>query len=317
MRLPQPDEPFRICPFQPETDFPSLVTLLSAVEAVDQSGEETTEAQQREQMNWPGHDLSQDRFTLVSTLDSATFLGYGDCWHMPGNSHADIALAVHPDYRRRGFGGLLLQHLLARAQRQGVTAVHVYADFKHAAAHAFFQKHHFRPQGAFVELFLRQNDMTPQSGLALQSQYTVLPNTKQIDAQLLTELMNTGYADLFGHKVVTEDYVRSDMITRPHHSYLLLQSSTKAIVGLAQVYIPPNHDTIPKIGYLDAPGILPGHRQPMHYHLLAQAGVHFLQQAQVSEIVMESWGDEPEVIAQYCELGFTIRRHFLAYEYVL
>lgn len=315
MYLPQPNEPFRIRSFQPESDIPPLVALLVAVEATDQSGEETTEAQQREQMAWPGFDLTQDRWVVVSSLEPNTVLGYGDSWLMPGNTRADIFVTVHPEYRRRGFGSLLLQHVLGRAKQQGAAMVGVYADAKHLAAQSFLQQYSFHLRSAYVELHL--SGATQYTKVPLTSEYNVLPATEQINVQLLTQLLNASYGDRFGHKLVDEDYVQSQMINIPHHYWLLLQSPAQTIVGLCRVRIPTSTEANTEASYLDAPGVIPAHRDPTGYQLLAQAGLQFLGQKQANEIVMESWGDEPEVIAHYCTLGFTIRRRSLAYEYAL
>lgn len=316
MQLPQPEPPFLIRPFQPESDFPPLVTLLTAVEAIDQSGEDTTEAGQREQMTWPGHDVTQDRWVLASSADPDVLLGYGDSWHMPGNTYADIAVCVHPAYRRRGFGGMLLQYVLARAKQQGVATVGVYADAKHVAAQSFLKRHHFQHRSPYVELHLSGEVHQPE--IQPMSEYRVLPASEHTDVQLLSEALNASYGDLFGHKVVSEDYVRSELLGVPSQHWLLLVSPAQAIVGVCRVRILTNDqgDNTGN-GYLDAPGVIPEHRHPALYQLLAQAGLHVLHGKQVSEIVMESWGDEPDVIARYFALGFTLRRHFLAFEYVL
>lgn len=315
MDLYQPNQPFHIRSFQPESDFTPLMTLLAAVEAADQSGEETTEAQQREQMTWPGFDLTKDRWVVVSSHAPNILLGYGDSWHMPGNTRADIFVAVHPEYRRRGFGSVLLQHVLVRAKQQGAATVGMYADAKLTAAQSFLEQHKFVRQSAFVELYL--SGEAQQSEVRITSEYSVLPTAEQIDVQLLTQLLNASYGDRFGHKLVDEDYVQSQLVNIPNHHWFLLLSPAQTIVGLCRVRMPPTNEGSAGTSYLDAPGVIPNHRHPTLYQLLAQAGLEFLKQKQMNEIVMESWGDEPEVITAYGAFGFIIRRHSLAYEYIL
>jgi ribosomal protein S18 acetylase RimI-like enzyme len=312
--LPALDAPFHIRPFQPDTDFPPLMALLAAIEAVDRSGEVTTEAEQREQLTWPGHDLTQDRWVVVAQDAPGILLGWGDSWRMTGNSYADISVAVHPAYRRRGFGRALLAYVLDRAGRQGATTVGVYVDAGHMAAQRFLAQHGFQHQSAFVMLHMAQ---TTQQQLQLPAGYSIYAADQRTDAQTLAAILNASYGDRFGHKIVGAEQVQKMLASVPPEQWLLLAAPDQAIIGVCRIRLMPAAEHEAASGYLDAPGVIAAYRQPALYQLLATAGLELLHQRQVYAITIESWGDDPAVIASYQALGFTIQRHSLAYQYTL
>jgi mycothiol synthase len=313
MHLPSLDAPFQIRPFQPDTDFPPLMALLAAIEAIDQSGEITTEAEQREQITWPGHDLTQDRWVIVSQDVPGMLLGWGDSWCMTGNDYADIFVAVHPAYRRRGFGHILLAYVLARAQQQGAARVGVYADASHTAAQRFLEQHGFSLQGAYVAL---QSTQMTQPQPQLPPGYSIRAADQQTDVQALVAILNASYGDRFGHKIVAEEHVRKMLANIPPEQWLLLVGSDQAPVGVCRVWLTAGAEQAAASGGLDAPGVIPAHRHPALYQALAQAGLHLLDQKQVQTTMTESWGDDSEVIASYQALGFTVQRRSLAYQFI-
>ncbi|HEX5091153.1 MAG TPA: GNAT family N-acetyltransferase [Burkholderiales bacterium] len=52
---------------------------------------------------------------------------------------------VHPDYRRRGIGKALLEHVLAQARAQGATRVTLLTDGDNARAQALYRRLGFAP----------------------------------------------------------------------------------------------------------------------------------------------------------------------------
>jgi GNAT superfamily N-acetyltransferase len=194
--------PFRIRLFDPAQDFPALVQLINAIDAVDHSGEATTEDQQRQQLAWPGRDLLRDRWVVTAADHDQQLLAYGDSWKMPTTPTADIYVGVHPTFRRRGLGGELLRRTLVRAGEQGATHVAVYRDANNPAGHPFLDQHGFAVAGAFVEL----HRSMPQVIEAPQwpSGYRLRRFSEAPDVSSLVDVLNRSYADRFGHKVTTE-----------------------------------------------------------------------------------------------------------------
>src|ERR1700686_3191348 len=99
--------------FDMQRDFAALVILLQTVEQADQDGEDVSEAALREQLTWPGHDPDLDRWVVLSSAGT-TLIGYGAIFQSPNDEHADLSVAVHPQWRRQGIGSTLLDHLLER-----------------------------------------------------------------------------------------------------------------------------------------------------------------------------------------------------------
>lgn len=308
---------FMIRLFDPAHDLPALVNLINAIDAVDQSGEATTEDQQHAQLDWPGRDLLHDSWVATAAGRADQLIGYGDSWKTPATATADIYVGVHPGWRRRGLGRELLRRTLVRAHEQAAAYVAVYADVNNAASHAFLHNQGFQVAGAFVELYLALPDTieTPQwpAGYALRrlSEAPDLPG--------LVNILNQSYGDRFGHKITTEIEIESWLALETAGNILLLFDASETAIGICRVRptTSTQGDIAGRIGYLDAPGVVPTHRQSGLYRSLVLAGMELLCQQGQTAIVFESWGDEERIIADYCGLGFRRQRHFMAYQHVL
>jgi len=306
---------FTFRPFDPAQDFPALVALINAIDAVDQSGEATSEEQQRAQVAWPGRDLPRDRWLTTSIADPDQLLGFGDSWKMPTTDRADIYVGVHPAWRRHGLGRELLSRTLARAHEQGATSVAVYADRTQPAAHPFLLAHGFQVAGAYHEL----RAPIPPSIPAPQwpTGYTLHRFSDLLDVTLVVQALNRSYDDLFGHKIVTEADVRR-ILTFTAPDNVLLLFDPVGIAGICRVQ--PNWETpasgAEQVGYLDA-GLVPTHRQPPIYRALVLAGLQRLREHEQREVVIESFSEPTPAITSYQELGFAIRRHSIAYQHTI
>lgn len=314
MRAEERLSPYGIRLFDPDRDFPALVQLINTIDVVDQAGELTTEAEQRAQLTWPGRDLLRDRCLVTVSDQDDQVVGFGDSWKMPTTSTADIYVAVHPAWRRRGFGGALLRRVLVRAGEQGTTHVAVYADAHHHAPHPFLRDHGFERAGAYIAL---HRLMPPTLETASWPAGYTLRSVKDVpDVSMLVELLNHSYGDRFGHKITTETDIQEWV--EPLHSVniLLLFDAHKKAVGICRVRPASGalDTTAATIGYVDAPGVVPSHRQFNLYRSLVLAGVELLRQQGNTAVVIESWGDEERTISDYYDLGFTQQRCLVAYQ---
>src|SRR5258708_25789806 len=128
--------------FDTQRDFAAFVILLQTVEQADQDGEDVSEAALREQLTWPGHDPALDRWVVLSSA-SNTLIGYGAIFQAPNDVHADLYIAVHPQWRRQGIGSTLLGHLLERVREMGAQDVRTYATVQNQDARAFLRGNDF------------------------------------------------------------------------------------------------------------------------------------------------------------------------------
>ena len=101
------------------------------------------------------------------------------------------------------------------------------------------------------------------------------------------ELCAAAYRGQFGHK--TPDTWPVDEFAGT--TALGLRAGGR-IVGICRIG--------PAAGYIDAPGLVPGHRDPTGYRMLLSAA---LATAGTGQVTVESWGDEPDRVTVCTELG--------------
>jgi [ribosomal protein S18]-alanine N-acetyltransferase len=84
-------------------------------------------------------------------------LGYGVLWW--ASDQGELAnLAVDPDFRRRGVGSLLLDHLLAEAGAAGLRAVFLEVRASNEAAASLYEKRGFREVGVRRDYYARPRE---------------------------------------------------------------------------------------------------------------------------------------------------------------
>jgi mycothiol synthase len=306
---------FRIRAFQNPHDLFRLLQLLAEAEAVDQLGEDISEAAIQEQLRAPRHDPQQDRFVVEHPDDPRVLIGQSSIWTATtetNNVAAELSLIVHPLWRRRGIGATLLQYSLARIQQLGALLARIYADPQHIAAVRFLEAHQFHPVSAYTEMRAETLVATRPApdGFTVQS-YAAVNNVPTLVAAY-----NTCYAQQWGHHQVTADDVeRSLSHLDPHGLFLMFTTETRRLVGVCRSAHHPQRSARngQSTGYIDAPGIIPDYQTPDLYSaLLLHAAQWLRRHDQVLEL--ESWGDAPETIALYQTLGFTILHQQIAYQ---
>lgn len=97
------------------------------------------------------------------------------------------------------------------------------------------------------------------------------------------------FRGLWGHKLVTPD------AEPPPGALVLGLYEGEGPVGLCTVF---RHDRL-----IDGPGVLPGARDPAAYERLLLGACAELGPGSVD---LDSWGDDPAVIAAYEQLGFAV-----------
>jgi len=80
---------------------------------------------------------------LVVAGKTVSLLGYGGFWLIVDEAHI-CTLAVHPDWRGRGLGELLLTHLIGRATELNATFLTLEVRASNLAAQQLYQKYGFR-----------------------------------------------------------------------------------------------------------------------------------------------------------------------------
>ncbi|HUT16381.1 MAG TPA: ribosomal protein S18-alanine N-acetyltransferase [Anaerolineae bacterium] len=83
---------------------------------------------------------------LASSQESVPLLGYGGLWLMGDEAHL-CTLAVHPNWRRRGLGELLLTHLIGHATADNADMLTLEVRASNTAAQQLYEKYGFRALG--------------------------------------------------------------------------------------------------------------------------------------------------------------------------
>jgi ribosomal-protein-alanine N-acetyltransferase len=76
---------------------------------------------------------------FFSRSDSPVLVGYGGFWMLGDEAHIST-IAIHPDYRRHGLGGLLMVHLLEEAILLGAEEATLEVRVSNVAAQRLYEK---------------------------------------------------------------------------------------------------------------------------------------------------------------------------------
>lgn len=114
-----------------------------------------------------------------------------------------------------------------------------------------------------------------------------------VDEEEVRQLRQACFVGRFGHKMPST----SKPAVRPDHVHLGLVVAGE-VVGTCRV--------VPAERYVDAPGVLPGHRRPPRYVRLLRAATELLGDGPV---ILEGWGEPAEIIACYNRAGLHTVAH--------
>ncbi|HLH63391.1 MAG TPA: GNAT family N-acetyltransferase [Ktedonobacteraceae bacterium] len=298
--------------FDTQRDFAALVTLLQTVKQADQDGEDVSETMLREQLAWPGHDPELDRRVVFSSGGDA-LIGYGVVFQGPEDEHADIHIAVHPQWRRQGIGSQLLRHLLERAHEKGAQDVRAYATVQNSAARAFLSAQGFEPVAMYTRMDVTEIHNFPIA--IMPSGFTVRCYDQVRRLDLLVEAMNRSYEGLWGHRHVEREELSKWIPQFIQEGIFLLFAPGGTVAGMCRAEMSEHLTSLRGVptALIDAPGIVPEYRgMGFHVPLLLTAIQWLLPQAP-ARIEMESWGDAPSTLALYRELGFTPMQEAISY----
>ena len=295
---------------RPEVDIPGLLQLLQEVEAVDGTDEDADEDAVRATMRWSGHDPASDRWVMVDPERQGQLVAHALAWKGDHERSADVAVAVHPHWRRRGIGAALLSCAVDRARAMGATAVRLYADEQHPAAAAFLRRQGFEPAAAFTEM--RFPDDCALTAPRMGPGYTLRAYRAVQDVQLLAYAMTESYHGQWGHHAVSAEDLGHWLPDWREDGIFLLFDATSEVIGLCRAELRAPQRGRP-LGYVDAPGIVPAHRGEDLYVSLLMSGMHWLREQGVDAIGLESWGDAESTLERYSTMGFATVRRAISY----
>ena len=307
--LERTEAPIHFRPFEMAKDLPALIQLQARIEAIDQTGEDVSEEAITSQVQLPGHDPELDRWVATVSYKEEQVIGVGSVWKVPQNTHADVYVGVDPAWRRQGIGSELLHRTLKRAQTLLPRYTLASVDVRHQGAVAFLRKHAFGPLGTSYTLMrLAADRHVPHPEWPVG--YCIRPYNPDGDFPLLLEMYNRAFKGLWGHWDEVQATDLQAIIEQQNPACIfLLYAQTGEAVGTCRAEISPYLSTRrgKPTGYLDAPAVIPEQRENNLYLPQLLHAIHWLRSEAPQiplDIELESWGDDPRVLAAYEQAGF-------------
>jgi ribosomal protein S18 acetylase RimI-like enzyme len=305
--------PFTFRHFEPQTDLYQLLRLYGEVESTDRDGKGMSEARLREQIASPGHDPRQDCWVVEAAEAPDALIAFSGLWKAPESDHADIIGIVHPAWRRKSIGRVLMSRTLIRARAVGAAQVRVYVEARNQPAVAFLREHRFQPEGAYT--LMRAPGDIPMEAPNWPAGFHVRTYDAVKQLPLLTDAMNRCYDGLWGHNVVTEDDLATWLQDWAPDGIFLIFDAGGEVAGVCRAVLSRQRSAErgEPTGYIDAPGVLPWRRRQGLYMPLLATAVRFLRSRQPAAIELESWGDDDQTLELYEQAGFGVARRSVLY----
>jgi mycothiol synthase len=289
-------------------DLPALVSMLKDVEQTDQVGEDVSEAALHEQLTWSGQDPALNN-RVVTLPDASSIIGCGLFQKTPNDENADMYIAVSPSYRRCGIGSQLFARLLARAGELNARALRVYVNARNEGAALFVRKHGFEPISTYTRLRVPAGQTFPDP--VLPDGFTIRSYDQLKRVDLYTEASNRGYEGQWGHLHVTEEEVAAFLLRLNSAGIFLLFAPDGRAAGTCRANF--NIEDTTRTALIDAPGVAPEYRAAGLALPLLLAVIRWLLPQKPAMLELEAWGDTPENLALYRELGFQTVREEISY----
>jgi len=209
-----------------------------------------------------------------------------------------IDAAVHPDFRRRGFGRRLLAWGLGRGRELGVDLAHVGVGEDAYAASALLEGQGFAPHRLYWELHWEGSmpEYSLPSGTSLRSFRTG-------DESLLAEVQNAAFDGQWGYSPNSvEDVEYKVQMHRVSHSGILFLVAGMETAGFCWTRIdgPPGN----QIGVIWMIGVRPEFRRGGMGRAILLAGMGYLIQQGVQAVELSVDGDNEPAREMYLGLGF-------------
>lgn len=305
--------PYQFRHFDPSEDLPRVARLYAEAAAADGDGSDMTEARLRERMALPGHDPAQDCWVVESPGDADELIGFSGVWRAATEERADISGVVHPEWRRKGIGRILLSRTLVRARALGAKQADAYSEARNEPGRAFLLEHRFLPVAAYT--LMRARGTIPTSAPVWPAGFSVRSFDAVLDLSVLAQAMNSSYDGLWGHNPVTEAELGEQLREWPPEGIFLVFDAGGEVAGVCRGMISARLSTQrgEMTGTVDAPGVIPWRRRHGLYLPLLLTAVQYLRAQHPAAIELESWGDADREMAVYQQAGFAIARQSIAY----
>jgi mycothiol synthase len=248
------------------------------------------------------------RWVVPSPVDPETLIGYARLFpQIPERSYVDVM--VHPHWRRRGLGSRMLALLNAEARKAGAECTYNEIDDRDTRAIAFLRHNGFQPAGdAWV---LRAPAAADFAEPTWPAGYSVRSYAEVGDLQVLTDACNRGFGDMMGHWEnaaggVTPEHISQGLKNWDPSGIFLAFAPDGSVIGNCRA-MPGDAEDL-----LDEPGVAPEHRYQRLQRPMVLTALRWLRAKARRPVRLESWGDTPETVALYEEIGFALVEHAIS-----
>jgi mycothiol synthase len=300
---------FLIRELSPERDFEAWLRLIHTVEMEDSGAVETSPEHLRRALERKG----PRRWVAESPADPEVLVGYALLFpQIPERSYVNVL--IHPGWRRQGLGSRMLSLLNSAARESGARWAYNELNDRDAVAIAFARHNGFRPAGdAWVLGAPAEADFAEP---AWPEGYSVRSYAEVNDIQTLADACNRGFGDMWGHHENTAGGVRPEELgewskNRDPSGIFLAFAPDGSVIGTCRAEARASEDLV------DEPGVAPGHRQHRLQRPMVLTALRWLRSQARHPVRLESWGDTPETIALYEEIGFKLTEHAISMTYDL
>lgn len=296
---------------QPETDLPALIGLINAIQSTALPPEQVLA-----QLSWPGHDLARDRFVAEQ---GGRLVGMSMLYPQSARRFF-VDVGVHPEFRRQGIGRALLERVIGEVRQRGAQEAAGDTPAANAAGLAFALACGFTLAGesrffnAGADLVLPPAELP--EGFALHSVAELQ------DTQIFADACNRCYHDMWGHSENLEPATveqievwrsRHPNILRPAGMFVIIAPDGSPVgVTRADRY----GEGAGELRVIDAPGVAPEYRALALQRALVQAAAAWLKQNGSGPYQIQTWGDSPQAVEIYAELGFVLDEASHSLEFV-
>lgn len=263
--------------------------------------------------NQPGFHATEDRWGALDESEDE-LLGVADVWLSPGTIYAEIALSVRTS--RTGDRATATRGLLelsaANAKQKGATAVLTYLAQEDQHLKQVLENLGFKQVSGYRRMRTRPHSPAEAirflPGLALSTYADVQ------DQSFLAKALERSYNGQWGHKYPNSALLEVMLKAFPHDAIFLLLDESSRPAGICKsTQLPGETNEESPTGYIDAPGVVAPHRTLDNYAALVKAATDWHIEKGSKEILLESWGDPPELPAAYSELGFELEEETPGY----